>query len=118
MQNKLLILLNERLEITNLRDRIVRDNKTQTHKSVATLGIRLKAINAKIANFGKRHSIVLLDCTYLKNSNGEKVSVSIYYTDISAEEAIDYFKMNCQAKIIEISAMNIPVGRPLKKVFT
>lgn len=105
MQNlKMLIQEKEQLD-SDLK------NPKNNFRAQSFIRIRLNAIEQRIRHFGQRYNCVQVTVKY--NEEFLQRERKIYYTDINESDAIDYTRklIEVNFKVIEITAISIPVGR-------
>lgn len=88
----------DKLEVLILeREEVIQDiKKCKKHDSLSILNMRLKALEARVANFGKKYPIVVVETwRTVTGSLGlpEVIHERTHYVDISEKDAANYHKV-------------------------
>lgn len=111
--NKLTLLLDERDQIKIALEKLDPTKKTNAPK-ISNFRVRLKQVLDRLNHFGTKQPIIMVNITY--PNDGDEETKSLYFTDITEEEAIDYVKLKSPITLTFITAFTIPSGKPVKLI--
>lgn len=110
MVNSILILVERVDSLRRDLSQMEKENKKVSQTSF--IRRLLESAVSKLNSFGSRYSAIQVNLTV--KVNGRKEHRIIYYTDLTQQEAIDYTRLKCTSEIIQIEAISLPVGKPIK----
>jgi len=102
----------EQIEQINEQLARVRSGRPVTRTEI-NLKTQKRALEGRLIHFGQRYKIVRVFCEY-KAEDGVERMETYYFTDIEEFEAIELLRYTILGTIHKLTAISIPVGKPVK----